>query len=85
MRDAEKLAAKQKGRTPGTPEKIAKAVAVAGQKTTKDADIRALENNLSQLLGLHVSIDPETATKGVIAIAYQNLDQLDDVLRRLSK
>ena len=84
VRDAEKLAAKQKGRV-GTPEKIAKAVANAGGKGQKDADIRALESNLSQLLGLRVSIDPETNTKGVIAISYQNLDQLDDVLRRLSK
>lgn len=84
VRDAEKLAANQKGRTTGTPEKIAKAISTAN-KAQKDADIRALENNLSQLLGLHVSIDPESTTKGVIAIAYQNLDQLDDVLRRLSK
>jgi ParB family chromosome partitioning protein len=84
VRDAEKLASKQKNRTTGTPEKIAKAISNVG-KAQKDADIRALEQNLSQLLGLHVAIDPETTTKGTISIGYQNLDQLDDVLRRLSK
>lgn len=85
VREAEKLASKQKDHT-GTPEKIAKAVANANTKPSqKDADIRALESNLSQLLGLHVSIEPETATKGVLSISYQTLDQLDDVLRRLSK
>jgi ParB family chromosome partitioning protein len=84
VREAEKLAAKQKDHG-GTPEKIAKAVQNATHKVAKDADIRALESNLSQLLGLRVAIEPESLTKGVLTIAYQSLDQLDDVLRRLSK
>jgi ParB family chromosome partitioning protein len=88
VRDVERLAAKQKEKV-GTPDKIAKAISKAANnsntKTQKDSDIRALENNLSQLLGLHVSIDPESTTKGSVTIEYQNLDQLDDVLRRLSR
>jgi ParB family chromosome partitioning protein len=87
VRDAEKLASKMKNRAPGTPEKIAKAIANANSSKPmhKDADIRALEQNLSSVLGLTVSIDPETNAKGKLVIAYQNLDQLDDVLRRLSR
>ena len=83
VRDTEKLAAKKSASKKGTPEKIAKAIATA--PVQKDADIKALENNLSQLLGLNVTIDVTTNTKGVLKIEYQNLDQLDDVLRRLSR
>lgn len=87
VRDAEKLSSKKnaaaKNKTTGTPDKIAAAVNQNGA-VQKDADIRALESNLSQLLGLNVSIDVVTNTKGKLVIEYQNLDQLDDVLRRLS-
>src|SRR5688572_4718461 len=88
VRDAEKLASKMKNRAPGTPEKIAKAIATANANTkpaVKDADIRALEQNLSSVLGLNVSIDVITSSKGKLVIEYENLDQLDDVLRRLSR
>lgn len=86
VRDAEKLSAKKarQEKMMGTPQKIAKAV-IGAAKAQKDADIRALETNLSELLGLKVSIDPETTSKGILSIEYQNLDQLDDVLRRLSR
>lgn len=83
VRDTEKLVAKKSTSKKGTPEKLAKAIANA--PVQKDADIKALENNLSQLLGLNVTIDVTTNTKGVLKIEYQNLDQLDDVLRRLSR
>ncbi len=86
VRDAEKLASKMKNRKEGTPEKIAKAIANANTKPAhKDADIRALEQNLSSILGLGVSVDPTGPGKGKLVIEYQNLDQLDDVLRRLSR
>lgn len=88
VRDAEKLASKQKNRVPGTPDKIAKKIAGAianTNKPQKDADIRALEQNLSSVLGLVVEIDAESNTRGKLVIEYQNLDQLDDVLRRLSR
>lgn len=84
VRDAERLAANKTRKTTGTPQKIAKAIAGAS-KAQKDADIRALETNLSELLGLNVAINPESTSKGMLCIEYQNLDQLDDVLRRLSR
>ncbi|MGE5200853.1 MAG: ParB/RepB/Spo0J family partition protein, partial [Acidobacteriota bacterium] len=50
----------------------------------KDADTRALERELSMVLGLVVSVDP-VGIGGTITIRYQSLEQLDDVLRRLSQ
>ncbi|MDB5477970.1 MAG: Chromosome (plasmid) partitioning protein ParB / Stage 0 sporulation protein [Alphaproteobacteria bacterium] len=81
VRDTEKLASKKNAANAGNPgPKQAQAVSAKN----KDADIKALENNLSQLLGLAVTIDVASATRGTLKIEYQNLDQLDDVLRRLS-
>lgn len=48
----------------------------------KDADILALEETLSQNLGLRVSIDDRGKT-GEITIRYESLSQLDEILRRL--
>ena len=49
----------------------------------KDADLLSLEESLSEQLGLKVQI----ATRGKggsLTITYKSLDQLDDVLRRLT-
>ena len=48
----------------------------------KDADTVALEKRLSDALGLGVTID-HRGEAGAVHIRYRNLDQLDDVLRRL--
>ncbi len=48
----------------------------------KDADILALEETLSDNLGLKVSIEDRGAS-GAITIAYSSLEELDEVLRRL--
>jgi ParB family chromosome partitioning protein len=50
----------------------------------KDANTLALERDLSNLLGLKVSITFRGGA-GELIIHYQTLDQLDDVLRRLKK
>lgn len=50
----------------------------------KDADTLALERDLSELLGLRVTIDMHSKG-GTIAIHYANLEQLDDVLNRLNQ
>ena len=52
--------------------------------TSKDPDTVALEKRLSDALGLSVSID-HGKQGGVLHIRYRDLDQLDDVLRRLEK
>lgn len=49
---------------------------------SKDPDIAALEDSLSENLGLRVSINDQ-GQNGEIVIQYNTLEQLDDVLRRL--
>lgn len=51
--------------------------------TVKDADTRALEKRLSDALGLKVAID-HRGEGGSITVRYSTLDQLDEVIRRLS-
>jgi ParB family chromosome partitioning protein len=48
----------------------------------KDADTRALEQELSSQLGLKVTLK-NRGKGGVLAITYGSLDQLDGLLRRL--
>jgi ParB family chromosome partitioning protein len=50
----------------------------------KDADTKALERRLSDVLGLDVSIDQRGAG-GTLHIKYRDLDQLDAVLRKLDR
>lgn len=77
VRDVEKLLKEQ--RTP---------VADKPKKTTapkKDADTRQIESDLSAALGMRVSIDHvDGSEKGKLVVNYKNLEQLDDVCRRLS-
>ncbi len=53
-------------------------------KTHKSADIKAVEAQLSQALGLHVDLQQKGSQKGVLHIEYQTLEQLDDLCRRLN-
>ncbi len=48
------------------------------------ADVRALESSLSDLLGLKVEIIHKALTGGEVRITYKTLEQLDDVIQRLS-
>jgi ParB family transcriptional regulator, chromosome partitioning protein len=54
------------------------------KRAMKNADTVALERRLSNALGLTVTID-HRSKGGVVQIQYRNLDQLDDVLRRLER
>lgn len=52
----------------------------------KDADTKALENDLSAALGLKVSIDHKPGGEsGQITIKYESLEQLDDLCGLLSR
>ncbi len=51
----------------------------------KDADTLALEQNVSNTLGLKVSIEHLGENGGNVRIHYKTLEQLDDVCRRLSR
>jgi ParB family chromosome partitioning protein len=49
----------------------------------RDVDVMALEEKMSTLLGLKVSIEGYGA-EGVLQIEYKTLDQLDDLIARLT-
>lgn len=51
----------------------------------KDADTLALEKNISDCLGLRVSIEHRGEKGGQLRIEYKSLEQLDEVCRRLSQ
>jgi len=71
-------------------EKLAQEAAGSAGRTTakapkpeKDTDLIALERSLSNLVGLQVTIT-QAARGGELSIHYNTLDQLDDVISRLS-
>ena len=49
----------------------------------KDADTRALEKQLSEVVGLTVSIKHKDKMGGQVVITYKTLDQLDEVIKKL--
>jgi len=55
------------------------------KRPPRDRDLVALEEELSEHLGLHVSIAPRKKGTGRLMIDYGSLDQLDVVLARLRK
>lgn len=81
----------QSGMSVRQVEKLAKAralpmgaLAEVEPAPAKDADTKALEHELTQLLGLKVTI-AFSGQGGSVTVHYRTLDQLDDVLRRLRK
>lgn len=77
-------------------ERLAKTVdgerrAVSGKSrkpkvSTKDADTRALEGDLSAILRMGVSIEHEAGgDSGRVVITYRSLDQLDELCGKLSR
>jgi ParB family chromosome partitioning protein len=52
-------------------------------KAAKDADIRALEKQLSEATGLRVEIKTQGREGGTLLIKYKTLDQLEGVTHRL--
>ena len=57
---------------------------IAAEKKAKDVDTVALEKNLSDTLGLRVAVDMKSGGAGTMKIEFKNLDQLDEVIKRLS-
>jgi ParB family transcriptional regulator, chromosome partitioning protein len=80
VRETERLAANAAGRDIQSRPKAGKAGV-----TFKDPNILALEKDLTNVLGLKVSIAMKGETEGSLSVAFKTLDQLDDVLLRLSK
>jgi ParB family chromosome partitioning protein len=51
----------------------------------KDTDTIALENDLSNILGMKVAIETRDGKSGKLRVEFKSLDQLDELIHRLSK
>ena len=78
VRQTEKLAAEDSGRS------IVKRKPNVKNPLPKDTDTLALEKDMSNLLGMKVSIDSPDGKSGLLAVEFKSLDQLDNLLQRLS-
>lgn len=54
-------------------------------KTTVNRDVLSLQNNLSEKIGAVVSISAKANGAGMLKISYSNLDQLDDIIAKMSR
>ncbi|WP_259781814.1 ParB/RepB/Spo0J family partition protein [Aestuariispira ectoiniformans] len=61
-----------------------KALKKIGKKLNRDPNVEALEQSLSNNLGMKVQIASK-GEKGKLTIQYENLDQLDDIIERLNE
>ena len=77
VREAEKMAA---GEAKAKPTKAS----AARPAHVKDVNVIALEKDLTDKLGLKVTIDLKKNGYGAVKIDYKSLDQLDDVIRRIT-
>jgi len=73
-------------------EALAQAEATAGGRTStsgrapaKDADTRVLEGELKAALGVKAEIDHKGSKGGTLTLSYRDLDQLDEICRRLKR
>jgi ParB family chromosome partitioning protein len=88
--DPERVAARveEEGLTVRDVERIAqtgeRAAGSRSSKAEKDADTRALEQALNEVLGLEVKIDHKGAG-GAMTIRYRTLEQLDGLCQRLRR
>lgn len=79
VRETEKLVAEAQGRTQKSKARASKSA------PKKDVDTLALEEDISGKLGMRVSIDSRDGKSGKLSVQFSNLDQLDDLIRRLSE
>jgi len=80
VRETEKIANEAKD----TRKPAAKPAPTPPAAKPKHADLLALEQDMTERLGLRVSIDAH-GSSGTLSIAYKTMDQLDDVLAKLSR
>lgn len=84
VRQTEALAAIESGRGTTTGAGVAVTGGHSAQsKIVKDSDTLALEKDLSDTLGMKVSIDTRDGASGSVRVDFKSLDQLDEVIARL--
>ncbi|MES2503001.1 MAG: ParB/RepB/Spo0J family partition protein [Pseudomonadota bacterium] len=65
--------------------KLAQTSVPATHKTTVNHDVLALQNTLSEKIGASVNISAKQNGSGMLKISYANLDQLDDIIRKMTR
>lgn len=80
VRETEKFIADILGRAPKD-----RPAALRPSAKAKDTDTLALERDVSNMLGMRVTITPHGQRTGMVTILYKSLDQLDDIVLRLTK
>ena len=78
VRDTEKLVAESQGREQKTKKRSPKS------EPKKDVDTLALEKDLSTKIGMRVAIDSHDGKSGKVSVTFKSLDQLDEILQKLS-
>ena len=58
---------------------------VKPHKITPNRDVLALQNSLSEKIGAVVSISAKANGAGMLKISYSNLDQLDDIIDKMTR
>jgi ParB family chromosome partitioning protein len=84
VRQTEKLVNDLHGRPAKNMDKLGKKIGAQSARDDKDINTLALEREIGNVLGMAVSIDMKTAQDGSLTISFSTLDQLDEVLHRLS-
>jgi ParB family chromosome partitioning protein len=83
VRQTEELA--RQGGAPRQRPRGKSAAGAAAENRVVDPDTAALEQEMSNILGLRVTITGGSGESGSLTIHYGTLEQLDDVLHRLSQ
>lgn len=65
--------------------KAAQVEAPKGKTANRNRDVLALQERLSEKLGATVVVSNKTNGAGAVKINYSNLDQLDDIIKRLTR
>lgn len=81
VRELEQILAEQAGKK--SPP-VSASPSPAAPKLPKDSDILALEAQLSEALGMRVTLSQKSNAAGSLQIEYKSLDQLDAILGRLA-
>ena len=55
------------------------------QRTNTNYDVMALQNTLSEKIGAVDSISAKANGAGILKISYSNLDQLDEIIKKISR
>ncbi len=74
VRDVENLVKKSSAEVQAKPHKI-----------SANRDVMALQNSLSEKIGTTVSISAKANGAGTLKINYSNLDQLDEIIKKISR